>query len=200
MHGPLAHFLLASLLFFPIQSSSPQQTSSSNSKQTAAADSCARKITYIQQNGNAAKPDQRPTVLTEDELNAYFAAGRVRLPAGVSQVRFALAPAQITSSLQVDFDQLTAGRRSQNPLLGLFTGVHQVQVLAHGEGSGGVAHAHIDSASLDGEQIPRFVLELFVDRLLKPKYPQASLDPAFKMPARVDTATVGKHNLTITQK
>lgn len=201
MFAPLLRFLFALIFFLSVQNAiAQQQPSPSASSQASAAESCARKITYIQQNGNAAQPSQRPTVLSEDEINAYFAAGRVKLPAGVSQVHFALAPANITSNLQVDFDQLTAGRRSQNPLLGLFTGVHQVQVLAHGEGSGGMVHAHIDSASLDGEEIPRFVLELFVDRLLKPKYPQASLDPTFKMPARVDTATVGAHQVTITQK
>src|SRR5205807_2333906 len=84
----------------------------------------------------------------EDEINAYFAAGRVKMPAGLKQVSFALAPGEITSNLVVDFDQLTAGRRSQNPLLGLFTGIHNVKVLAHGEASGGVARAHIDSAPL----------------------------------------------------
>lgn len=185
------------------QTSAAQQSSTANSATSAtstAAESCARKIGYIQQNGNAATPDQKPTILTEDEINAYFAAGRVKLPAGVSKVHFALTPAQITSNLQVDFDQLTANRRSQNPLLSLFTGVHQVQVLAHGEASGGMAHAHIDSASLDGSEIPRFVLELFVSRVLQPKYPQASLDPTFKLPARIDTAMVGAHRLIITQK
>ena len=73
-------------------------------------------------------------------------------------------------------------------------------MLAHGEASGGMAHAHIDSASLDDTEIPRFVLELFVDRLLKPKYPQASLDPTFKLPSRVDVATIGEHKAALTQK
>jgi hypothetical protein len=197
----LAPLLFLSVLFPAGQTAAGQQSSAgTSSSANAATESCARKIGYIQQNGNAAKPDQRPTVLTEDEINAYFAAGRVKLPAGVSHVHFTLEPSKITSNLQVDFDQLTASRRSQNPLLGLFTGIHQVQVLAHGEGSGGVAHAHIDSASLDGDEIPRFVLELFVSRVLQAKYPQASLDPTFKLPARIDTATVGSHKLTVTQK
>ncbi|HEV2113607.1 MAG TPA: hypothetical protein VGR50_05625 [Terriglobales bacterium] len=193
----VACFLLLLVLFPAAQNATQESPAATRS---GAAESCARKITYIQRNGNAAKPDERPTVLTEDEINAYFAAGRVKLPAGVSHVHFTLAPAHIIADLQVDFDQLTSNRRSQNPLLGLFTGIHRVQVLAHGEGSGGIARAHIDSTSLDGEEIPRFVLELFVDRLLQPRYPQASLDPTFKMPARVDTATVGAHKLTLTQK
>lgn len=192
--------LLGLALFLLLSSAQSAGSRASGSATSTPAESCARKITYIEQNGNAVKPDQRPTVLTEDEINAYFAAGKVKLPVGVSEVHFALTPAHITSNLQVDFEQLTASRRSQNPLLGLFTGVHKVQVLAHGEGSGGMAHAHIDSASLDGEEVPRFILELFVDRVLQPRYPQASLNPTFKMPARVDTATVGQHKLTVTQK
>lgn len=166
----------------------------------AAADGMVKKLAYIQQNGNKAQPAQSPTILNENEINAYFAAGRVKVPAGLQQIRFGLAPGQITSNLVVDFDELTAGRRSQNPLLGLFTGTHNVQVLAHGDASGGMAHAHIDSASLDGTEIPRFLLEMFVDRLLKPKYPQASLDPTFKLPSRVDMVTIGQHKATVTQK
>ena len=201
--GPFA-LVLAMIFSFPsAQSSGPAQSSGSNptsSSTQAAADRMAKKLAYIQQNGNLSQPDQRPTILNEDEINAYFAAGRVKMPAGLKQVSFALAPGEITSNLVVDFDQLTAGRRSQNPLLGLFTGIHNVKVLAHGEASGGVARAHIDSASLDGTEIPRFVLELFVARLLQPKYPQASLDPTFKLPSRVDVATVGEHKATVTQK
>ena len=195
--------LVLFLAFPPAQNSGQTQPTASkpvSASTQAAADGLAKKLAYIQQNGNKAQPDQAPTVLKEDEINAYFAAGRVKVPAGLQQIRFGLAPGQITSNLVVDFDELTAGRRSQNPLLGLFTGTHKVEVLAHGEGSGGMAHAHIDSASLDGTEIPRFLLEMFVDRLLKPKYPQASLDPTFKLPSRVDMVRIGEHKATLTQK
>ncbi len=42
--------------------------------------SCEAKLQHIQQNAAAAQPDPKPTVLTEDEINDYFAGGKVQLP------------------------------------------------------------------------------------------------------------------------
>jgi len=44
------------------------------------------------------------------------------------------------------------------------------------------------------------VLELFVDKFLTPKYPQIGIDSQFALPDRIDTATVGEHQLAVTQK
>jgi hypothetical protein len=43
-------------------------------------------------------------------------------------------------------------------------------------------------------------LQMFVDRFLTPKYPELGLDSQFKLPNRIDTATVGRHELIVTQK
>ena len=122
------------------------QTSSSKSKKTqaAAADHFQQKLEHLRTNGLQAHPDQAPTVFSEDELNAYFAARRVTLPAGLKSVQFVITPGALQSALTVDFDQLTANARSSNPLLSIFSGVHDVKVKARGEGSGGVARAHVD--------------------------------------------------------
>lgn len=58
----------------------------------------------------------------------------------------------------------------------------------------------MDSVSLDGVEVPRFVLEMFVEKYLKPKYPNIGIDSRFALPARVDAATVGLHKVTVTQK
>ena len=50
---------------------------------------------------------------------------------------------------------------------------------------------HVDSVSLDGVEVPQFVLELFVEKYLKPKYPNIGMDSRFALPARVDAATSG---------
>jgi hypothetical protein len=39
-----------------------------------------------------------------------------------------------------------------------------------------------------------------VEKFLTPKYPQIGLDSQFPLPDRIDTATVGLHKLTVTQK
>jgi hypothetical protein len=192
---------LTSLALAGAQAQSPApatQSKQSSAATKAAADRMQQKLDYLKQNSEKAKPDQRPTVLLEDEINAYFAEGRVKLPEGLERIIFKIAAGNVTSDMTVNFDTLTA--HSSNPLLSLFSGIHQVEVYAHGEGSGGMARAHIDSVSLDGSQIPRFLLEMFVERMLQPKYPQASLDPTFKLLERIDLVTLGEHKATVTQK
>jgi hypothetical protein len=43
-------------------------------------------------------------------------------------------------------------------------------------------------------------LEYFVSKYITPKYPNIGLDSQFRLPNRIDTATVGYHKLTVTQK
>lgn len=161
---------------------------------------CERKLQYIRGNGSAPQPDTRPTVLTEDEINACFAAGAVPLPSGVRKVTFAGAPGVVTAYARVDFEQITASQRSVNPLLQLLTGVHDIVAVADADGAGGVAVIRVRSVSLDGANIPRVALEYFLDRFVKPKHPEIGLDTRFRMPYRIDRAQVGAHTLTLRQK
>jgi hypothetical protein len=167
---------------------------------SAAVASMDRKLQRIEANGASAHPDQTPTEFTEEEVNSCLASGRVQLPSGVQSVKFQGEPGIITANTRVDFDQLKAGKRSSNPLLSMFSGVHDVIVQAHAHGSGGQGIVNVDSVSLDGVEIPRFVLQLFVEKYLQPKYPNIGLDSHFALPDRIDTATVGRHKLTVTQK
>jgi len=188
---------LAVAALFAVSQTKPAPT---NTNQKALADSATQKLTHVQRNGMSQQPNQTPTVLTQDELNAYFADGRLKLPAGVSKLRFQSEPGIITANTEVDFDRVRGGQSSNNPLLSIFSGVHDVQVVAHGSGSGGIARVQIESAAIDGVDVPRFALQMFVDKFIRPKYPQVGLDSQFKMPARVDVAVVGDKKLTLTQK
>jgi hypothetical protein len=189
---PFLLFILVSCLAQFVAAGQPPSTQS-------LADSMQRKLDYIEANGSKSHPDPKPTVITEDEANAYVAAGRVRLPVGVKAARFSATTGVITAKARVDFDQLTAGRNS-NPLLSMFSGVHDVTVAAHANGSGGQGHVAVDSVSLDDTEVPRFVLELFVKYYLQPRYPGIGLDSTFRLPSRVNTATVGNHTLTVVQR
>ena len=166
----------------------------------SAVESMQGKLDRIQTNGEQANPRPLTTVMTEQEINAYVASGRVRMPKGVQSLRFSGQPGVIDSWARVDFDQLTAGQHSANPLLSMFSGVHDVAVTAHGSGSAGVANVHIDSVALDGVTIPDFALEMFVNHYIKPKYPNLGIDNRFQLPDKIDTAVVGNHELTVTQK
>ena len=166
----------------------------------ASASQVERKIQHVQQNGALPHPDQTPTTFTQQEINDYVASSAVKLPKGVQAVRFASEPGVITGDARIDFDELKNGRGSANPLLSVFSGVHDVVVVAHAHGAGHTGYVDVDSVSLDGVDIPRFVLQLFVEKYLQPKYPNIGLTSRFEMPNKVDTAVVGHNQLTITQK
>lgn len=159
-----------------------------------------RKLQHIEQNGRLAHPDQRPTILTEAETNAYFAAGRVKLPAGVQSVVLHSTPGVITGLSHVDFDRLKQGRNASNPLLSIFSGVHDVEVVANAHGAARIGYVEIQSVSLDGVEVPRIVLQLFIDKYLKPKYPYLGMNSQFALPDKIDIANVGSHQVTLTQK
>jgi hypothetical protein len=157
-------------------------------------------LQHLQSNAAQASPDPSPTAFTEQEINAYLASGQVALPTGVRSVVLQEQPGIIVGTSRVDFDQLKAGRNSYNPLLSVFSGVHEVVVTAHASGVRREGVVHVDSVSLDGVEVPSFVLEMFVEKYLKPKYPNIGIDSRFALPARVDSATVGLHKVTIIQK
>jgi hypothetical protein len=159
-----------------------------------------RKLQHVQSNGAQPHPDPSPTEFSEQEIRAYFASGNVKLPTGVQSVVFQEQPGIVIGTSRVDFDQLKSGKNSYNPLLSIFSGLHDVVVTTHAYGAKGEGLVHVDAVSLDGVEVPQFVLQLFVEKYLKPRYPNIGLDSRFALPARVDTATARLHKVTITQK
>ena len=167
---------------------------------TPAARSMERKLDHLDRNARAATPDPTPTVLTEEEVNAYVQSGGINLPRGVQRVHLVGQPGAVTADMQVDFDQITQGSRSINPLLALFSGVHQVQVATHAHGEHGVGHVHVDSVFIDGVEVPPMALQFFADRYVKPKHPELGIDSRIQMPDRIDSAVVGRQRVTLVQK
>lgn len=162
--------------------------------------SAERKIGHVEANGRSPRPNPTPTVFTEAEVNAYLASDHVRLPAGVESVKLDGEGGIITGNAHVDFDRVREGAHSSNPLLSIFSGVHDVVVVVHAHGAGGRGQVHVDSVSIDDIEVPGFVLQMFVDKFLQPKYPELGLDSQFALPDRIDTATVGRHELIVAQK
>ncbi len=193
-----AFLLLATAMIVGAQSS--RKTTASNTRHSAAYNSMSAKLDRIAGNGERATPAPAATTISADEASAWVNEGGVKLPAGVDQVKFRSQPAVITTTARVDFDKLTAGRTSYNPLLSFFSGVHDIEVVAQASAARGQGSVHVQTLSIDGTEVPRMAMEFFVDRYLKPKYPSAGLDSNFRMPARVDTAIVGKNEVTVTQK
>lgn len=171
-----------------------------NASQHRLADSLQRKIDHLEANAERAHPDQTPTIITEEEINDYIAAGRVKLPQGVKAVRFEGQSGVLTSVATIDFDEISGGQRSSNPLLSLFSGTHTVRVESNAAASGGEARVRIGEVTLDGLTVPRMALEYFVSKYLTPKYPNVGMDSTFRLPDRIDTAIIRYHKLTLTQK
>jgi hypothetical protein len=195
-----AFFILFGSAVLLSQQSAPPAASSTQAIYAAQANSCQRKFDRIRQNGSKTTPDRTPTVITENEINAWLTSGNADLPQGVKKLQFRGQPGVIDAMAYVDFDQVTAGRGSSNPLLSLFRGTHEVQASAHASGSGGTGQVHVDSVSIDGVGVPRLALEYFVEKYITPKHPDIGLDSQFKLPYRIETATVGARQLTVTQK
>ena len=184
-------FAIAALLasFLCAQTPSPDPTSGIETK-----------LQHIAANAEANPPDQTPTELSEEEVNAWLASGRITLPNGVKSVVLSSQPGIISGTARVDFDQVRAGRSSYNPLLSVFNGEHNVGVVAHAHGAGGEGVVHVDKVTHDYVEIPKFALQMFFENYLTPKYTNLGLDSRFTLPDRIDTATVGSHKLILTQK
>ncbi len=196
MKAGCAHLFVLTAWLLLTPHSLAQARSAPNSAPVA---SFERKLQHVQSNGAQLHPDPSTTEFSEQEINAYFASGNVKLPIGVQSVVFQEQPGMVIGTSRVDFDQLKAGKNSYNPLLSIFSGLHEVVVTTHAYGAKGEGLVHVDSVSLDGVEVPQFVLELFVEKYLRPKYPNIGLDSRFALPARVDAATVGLHRVTVTQ-
>src|SRR5579864_480255 len=184
----------------PARQSSAQPTSSAHTAGHRLADSMQTKLEHIQENGEQAHPDQAPTVMTEEEVNDYIAAGRITLPQGVKKLRMEGRSGVVTAFLNVDFDEIRAGQNSSNPLLSVFSGQHDVRVEADAAGSGREGCVHVREVTIDGFSVPRMALEYFVSKYITPKYPNVGIDSQFQLPNKIDMATVGYHKVTVTQK
>jgi len=195
-------FLAASLC--AAQTSQQQQrlpASQTEAMYQNATASAEHKMAHLTQNAIKAQPDPTPTEFSEMEINAYLNSGRVELPKGVSQPKMTGSNNHITGNARVDFDAFTnGGGGGFNPLMQLFSGTHDVVVEAQAVGIHGEGRVHIDSVSIDGITVPKTALDYFVNKYIKPKYPELGIDSTFDLPGRVDSAVIGDHKLTIVQK
>jgi len=159
-----------------------------------------QKIAYLQKNAARPNPDPKPTEITQDEANAYFAEGGVKLPKGVTSLKLTASPGTLDALAKVDFDVITQKARSANPLLSIFTGVHDVHAIAQASGARGTGTITVQHLYLDNIEVPQLALQFFVDRYIKTKYPNVGLTSTFKLPLRIDSATVENGEVAVVQK
>jgi hypothetical protein len=58
----------------------------------------------------------------------------------------------------------------------------------------------VESVTIDGTNVPRMALQMFVNHYVKPKYPNVDLDAEYKLPTRMDSATIKTQEGVIVQK
>jgi len=159
-----------------------------------------QKLAYLKANGAKAHPDPKPTELTEGEANAYFAEGGVKLPKGVSALHLTSRPGVLDAHAKIDFEEVMQGRGSNNPLYAMFSGKHDVEVVAQASGKNGSGSIQVQSIQLDGSEVPRWALEFFVQHYITPKYPNVGMTTTFKLPQRIDSAVVETGKVRLVQR
>jgi len=193
--------IFGSLAALPTIAGIQVQQSSSRAKHfSSPAQRFQDKLDFLERNSKSNPVSHRSTEINADEVNAWFREGGYRLPQGVQKVLFHSQPDTIQADATVDFDAVKEGKRNLNPLLSMFSGVHDVQVIATASAQNGQGHVNIQSVAIDGVTVPNMALELFINKYLKPKYPDVGMQNDFQMPDRIDTATVGNDNAVLTQK
>jgi hypothetical protein len=159
-----------------------------------------QKLEYLRHNAAKPNPDSKPTDLTEPEANAYFNEGGVKLPKGVSSLRLSAQPGILDAHAQVDFEAIMQGKGSTNPLLSLFSGSHDVHIITQASGSAGTGTIHVQSAYLDGIEVPQIALQFFAQHYITPRYPHVGVTSTFKLPLRIDSAVVEAARVVLIQK
>jgi hypothetical protein len=192
--------LLLAIPAVPLFLTSQQASPTAAKHFSPAAQRFQSKLDYLEHNAHSNPVQRRSTQINADEVNAWFREGGYKLPHGVEKVVFHSRPDTINASATVDFDAVKEGKHNLNPLLSIFSGVHEVQVAANASARNGQGHVTIESVAIDGIAVPHMALELFVNRYLKPKYPNVGLENNFIMPDRIDTATVANDSALLTQK
>ncbi len=162
--------------------------------------SMQQKLDYLKENAARATPDPKPMELTAAEVNAYFKEGGVKLPKGVTELHLTSQPAVIDATAKIDFDLLTEKARSSNPLMAIFSGMHQVRIVAQAAGAAGTGSIRAQSVYLDGTQIPPMLVDLFVSHYVTSKYAHVGTTTTFALPFRIRTAIVDTDKVRLFQR
>jgi hypothetical protein len=92
------------------------------------------------------------------------------------------------------------GRNPNNPLYNLFSGSHDIHVVAEAAGVNGIATIKTQTVELDNVAVPEWALEFFVQRYLTPRYPNVGMTSTFKMPLRIQTARIETGKVVLEQR
>jgi len=150
-----------------------------------------------------AKAQPLTTTLSEEELNSYFQYRMgVKIPRGVSQIRFQLHAGRVTGDAMVDFDEVKASsNRPIHPLLdALLAGKRPVSGTGSFTSSNGSGVLHLEQVAIGNLSLSGALLDLLVRRFVLPRYPKAAIDRPFQLPAGIDRLVIEEGRAIIYQK
>jgi hypothetical protein len=157
----------------------------------ADAESLRKKVTIIVEFGTVSARQQRRTMLTENEVNAYLTFEAMdQIPAGVVEPAIAIAGGgRVSARAVVDLDAVRK-QKSQRSLLDPMNYVSgRVPVTAIGmvKAIGGVGRVEFESAAIGSIPVPKLILQEIVSYYSRsPERPAGiGLDDSYALPARI---------------
>jgi len=157
----------------------------------ADAESLRKKITGIVQVGNVPTRQQRRTMLTENEVNAYLTFDAVdQIPTGVIEPAITIAGGgRVSARAVVDLDAVRK-QNSQRSLLdpmNFLSGRLPVTAIGMVKASGGVGRVEFESAAIGPIPVPKLILQEIVSYNSRSAERPAGigLDDSYALPARI---------------
>lgn len=176
---------------FVVESASAQMDISERT-----AHSLQGKIDAIRTAEKAAGRSASETVEVSDaELESYVLYSlRESIPARVDSIDVQLTPETVAADTKMTF----GNSPTNNPLIDiLIGGTHRLFVKGKLTASGGQGKFSLQEARVDGIPVPIVLIEVLVDKYVKPKYPDVRLDVPFVMPWGIEDLTLTDGKATI---
>jgi hypothetical protein len=164
-----------------------------------------QKIARIEDFEKRATPRSQRTLVTEAEVNAYFAYdGREEIPNGVVEPRLSILGAgRLAGTAIVDLDQVRAQHKSTGLLdpLNYIGGRLPVEAAGTLRAEGGVARLELESVRISGIPVPKAVLQELVSHYSRTARTPGgiNLDDPFPLPALIREIQVGRGEAVIVQ-
>ncbi len=170
-----------------------------NVSQTAA-DSLWDKIVTIRAAETSATrlPDAATSLrVTDIEMESFvFFSMRDEIPARVQSIDVEVGYGTISAATELSFDSQEG---SGNPIVDiLLQSSHGVFVKGALEGHRGEGRFELQEVRVDGFPVPIAVVEILVDRFVKPRFPQVDLEEGFRIPWGIDEIAIAPEGATIT--
>lgn len=169
------------------------------------AEAFSQKVTQIQRHAEAGTPAARKTLVSQDELNSWFAYGASpHLPSGVSQPQITIVGGgRVAGQVIVDLEALAKRRASGGTFdpWSMMGGRVPVTVTGILHTRDGKARFEVQTAEVSGLPVPATLLQELVSIYSRtPENPEGlRVDETFSLPAQIREIQVGQGQAVVIQ-